>query len=140
MTPRLRQNDVAVSDKESESVTKNVQPRDCTFSRNRTKTRSASRSWQDSFRRLVRVGVRGNARPAVGQVCLVLAGNAHDEQGQVGVVVRRTPAMVEMVIPSASGSHCLTCLKRPSSLILLEAGLTLVQESDGSVWIRREIS
>jgi hypothetical protein len=139
MSPHLRQNDIIVSDEESEAETEEAHPftlqvGDCP---SKKQPRAVTRTWQECFRRLVRVGARGNTRPAVGQVCLVVVGNAHDELGQVGVVIGRTPAMVEIMVQPTSGARCVSLLKRPSSLILLEAGLTLVQDPDGSVWIRR---
>ena len=66
----------------------------------------------------------------------VMTGKLEQEQGQVGIVTRQTPCMVEVAVPAAVGVHTVTHLKKPSSLILLESGLVLVQEKDGSVWIR----
>jgi hypothetical protein len=135
---QLLQNDIIVSDEESETETEESHPCKLPVGKCPPKQPQAfTRTWQECFRRLVRVGARGNTRPAVGQVCLVVVGNAHDELGQVGVVIGRTPAMVEMMVQPTSGVRCVSLLKRPSSLILLEAGLTLVQDPDGSVWIRR---
>ena len=138
MSPRLRANDGIVSDDESETGAKVAFPKKTHVGLAQPTPRVATHSWQECFRRLVRVGARGNARPAIGQLCLVMTGNAHDELGQVGVVIRRTPAMVEMMVQPKSGAQCLLCVKRPSSLILLESGLSLVQDPDGSVWIRRD--
>jgi hypothetical protein len=81
--------------------------------------------------------VRSNAQPPVGQVCLVMAGKANQDLGQVGIVVRQAASMVEVAMKAPVGSRVLLPMKQPSSLIYLEPGLTLVQDSNGSVWIQR---
>ena len=94
-----------------------------------------SQSWRKKLSLLIRVGVRGNTRPPLGQMCLVMAGK-NEDLGQIGIVASRTPAMVAITSLRANGANMVTRLKRPSSLILLEAGLTLEQEADGSIWIQ----
>jgi hypothetical protein len=140
MSPHLRHDDIIVSDEESDTETVPPQTdkqRSC--SPHPPPRRSTSRSWQECFRHVGRVGARGNMRPSIGQACLVVSGNAHEELGQVGVVIRQTPAMVEMMVRAKSGAPDSMVMKRPSSLILLETGLVLVQDIDGSVWIRRDV-
>jgi hypothetical protein len=141
MSPHLRDDDIIVSDEESDTETVSPQTDKQRSCSPRPQPRQfSSRSWHECFRRIGRVGARGNLRPSVGQACLVVSGNAHEELGQVGVVRRHTPAMVEMMVRAKSGSQDLLVMKRPSSLILLEAGLVLVQDIDGSVWIRRDVT
>ena len=85
-------------------------------------------------------GFAGNTRPPVGQMCLVMAGRADQEQGQVGIVTRQTACMVEIAVCPKDGARTVAHLKRPSSLIWLEPGLILVQETNGAVWIRHDPS
>ena len=94
-----------------------------------------SQNWREKLALLTRVGARGNTRPPLGQMCLVMVGKNKD-LGQIGLVTSGTPAMVAITSLRTNGTDIVTRLKRPSSLILLEAGLTLEQEANGSIWIR----
>jgi hypothetical protein len=96
-----------------------------------------STKWREKLRWLTRVGTRGNTRPEVGQMCLSVVGKSGDDHGQIGIITNRAPSMVAVTMLGSSGTDTVTKLKRPSSLILLETGLTVMQDSDGSVWIRR---
>lgn len=54
--------------------------------------------WRDVYRRLTRVGYyRGNAIPAVRQMCLVMKGEVGGDEGQMTVVTRTRRVMVEIV-------------------------------------------
>jgi hypothetical protein len=99
--------------------------------------KSMSRRWQQILNRLTRTGPRGNQKPAVGQACLMMTGCSGQEEGQMGVVVNQTPAMVDVAYLGEK-QGLTTRRKRPSSLIYLETGLTMKQRSDGSVWIQHD--
>ena len=102
------------------------------------KQRAKLSSLPGRLRRLTRVGIRGNTRPSVGQLCLVMVGRAEHDQGQMGIVSRQTACMVEVSNRAKDGTHAVSHLKRPSSLVVLEPGLVLIHEKNGSVWIRHD--
>ena len=92
--------------------------------------------WRKFLCQLTRVGKRGNARPELGQLCVIMSGKVNDDLGQMGTVTNRTPAMVEIAYLTGDHHEITTRLKRPSSLIFLAPGLVIVQKTDGSVWIQ----
>ena len=136
MSPKQASNDVWVSDEETDLEA------DLSLSHGEQTTvpilkpQKKCLTWRERLMRLGRVGIRGNARPPVGQLCLVMVGSMVDEQGQLGIVTRQASCMVEVAVRPVSGARTVSHMKRPSSLILLEPGLVLVQEKNGSVWIR----
>ena len=69
-------------------------------------------------------------------MCLVMTGVAGQDEGQMGVVTRATNVMVDVTMAHKSGKGTITKLKQPRSLVFLEPGLVLVQEHNGSVWVR----
>jgi hypothetical protein len=81
--------------------------------------------------------VRGNVQPVIGQTCIVMTGVAGQDEGQMGVVTSRTRVMVEVTMVHTSGKGTITKTKQPRSLMFLEPGLGVVQDSDGAVWVRR---
>jgi hypothetical protein len=87
-------------------------------------------------KRLFRARSRGNVRPKLGQMCLVMIGESGCDEGQMGIVSERTPCMVRVTYICNQLGKEKTKLKRPSSLIMLDPNVTLVQEDDGSLWIR----
>jgi hypothetical protein len=105
----------------------------------RTQVRVA---WQDRLRRGVRyirrMRPRGNAMPAVGTHCIVIVGDAKQDLGQMAQVSSRKSKMVEIKYRGKQDRRMDYKMKRPSSLIMLEEGLVLQQDVDGTVWIRRE--
>jgi hypothetical protein len=80
--------------------------------------------------------IRGNVQPQIGQLCIIMTGVAGQDEGQMGIVTSRTRVMVEVTLASKSGEGIITKTKQPRSLVLLEAGLVMVQDPDGSVWVR----
>ena len=80
--------------------------------------------------------MRGNVQPKVGQSCIIMIGVAGQDEGQMGIVTGRTRVMVEVTLAAKSGEGIITKTKQPRSLVLLEAGLLMVQDPDGSVWVR----
>jgi hypothetical protein len=96
-------------------------------------------AWQERFRRnvrrLTRMEPRGNKLPRVGTHCLVMVGNGAQEVGQMAQVTRLTAKMVEIKYCGAKNQRFEHKLKRPNSLIMLDAGVTVVQDAHGTVWI-----
>ena len=66
-----------------------------------------------------------------------MKGKAGDDEGQVGIISDRTAAMVHVTDASDRHGGRTKKLKRPSSLIMLDQNVTLVQEKDGTVWVRQ---
>jgi hypothetical protein len=101
----------------------------------------ASGTWRQRvnwrIRQLVRVGRAGSQLPLVGQGCLVLRGDEQKDLGQEAVITKRTAARIQISYRDSTGRQA-TRLKHPSSLILLEDGLHVSQDANGSVWIKRE--
>jgi hypothetical protein len=89
------------------------------------------------LRRLARVGKAGSELPQIGQPCLILRGVEGKDLGQQAIITTQTKARVEVSFRAQSGRQ-MTKLKHPSSLILLEDGLEVVQDERGFVWIKRE--
>ena len=138
MSPREVRSGICVSDEESgeEQELSPIQEKPSVIPF--WKRRVGKSSWRERINHLPRVGIRGNVRPSVGQLCLVMTGKVDQDHGQVGIVTRQTSCMVEVTMRPSKGDRTVDFLKRPSSLILLAAGLFLVQEKDGSVWIRHD--
>jgi hypothetical protein len=83
------------------------------------------------------VGKAGSELPQIGQPCLILRGVEGKDLGQQAIITTQTKARVEVSFRAQSGRQ-MTKLKHPSSLILLEDGLEVVQDERGFVWIKRE--
>jgi hypothetical protein len=79
---------------------------------------------------------RGNSRPKLGQMCLVMTGETGNDEGQMAVVSDRTTSMVRITYMCNSHGLIKSKLKRPSSLIMLDPAVTLVQDNVGTMWIR----
>jgi hypothetical protein len=79
---------------------------------------------------------RGNNRPKVGQMCLVMTGETGNDEGQMAVVSDRTTSMVRITYMCNPHGLIKSKLKRPSSLVMLDPAVTLVQDDDGTMWIR----
>ena len=96
-------------------------------------------AWQErlrlSIRRLTRMETRGNRLPKVGTHCLVIVGNVTQDVGQMAEVTKVTVKMVEIKFRGSRNKQWEHKLKRPNSLIMLETGLTMVQDAHGTVWI-----
>ena len=136
MTPHLTRNVRLVSDDDEEEEDSQALRNEKAYKASCPEKRKFSKRWREKLALLTRVGPRGNSRPQLGQMCLTMVGKVNDDLGQIGVVTSVTPCMVSITSLRKDGITTATRLKRPSSLILLEAGLTVVQEKDGSIWIR----
>jgi hypothetical protein len=79
----------------------------------------------------------GDALPKVGQRCLVVTGESGQDVGQMGRVTRVMAVMMEIAYRHGRDGLVRIRRKRPSSVIMLEDGLELAQEPDGTVWVRR---
>ena len=88
-------------------------------------------------RQLAQYRPHGSTRPELGQKCLIMKGKAGDDEGQVGIISDRTAAMVHVTYASDQHGGRTSKLKRPSSLIMLDPDVTLVQKKDGTIWIRQ---
>jgi hypothetical protein len=94
-------------------------------------------TWHQLFGQLTRTTVRGNVQPPIGQMCLIMTGVAGQDEGQMGVVTRRSKVMVDITMAHKSRKGTLTKSKHVWSLVLLEPGLVMTQDQDGSVWVQR---
>jgi hypothetical protein len=96
-------------------------------------------AWQErlrlSIQRLTRMEPRGNRLPNVGTHCIVIVGNITQEVRQMAQVTKVTAKMVEIKFRWPRNKQLEHKLKRPNSLIMLETGLTMVQDVHGTVWI-----
>jgi hypothetical protein len=96
-------------------------------------------TWQErlhkNFRELTRMEPRGNVRPKIGTRCLVMVGNVTQDVGQMAQVTKLTAKMVEVKYRGARSRQLEHKMKQPSSLMMLETGLTMVQDAHGTVWI-----
>ena len=72
----------------------------------------------------------GKELPPVGQRCLVVRGKEGHDLGQTAIVAMQTRARVGVAYLDLKGFV-------PSLLMLLEDGLEVGRDEDGSVWIRR---
>ena len=95
-----------------------------------------TRHLRETYSQLTQVGQHGNVLPALGQQCLIIKGKVGVDEGQMGIIVDQTAAMVEVSFIKDNTGQRVSKLKRPSSLILLETGLTVVQEKNGTVWVQ----
>jgi hypothetical protein len=100
------------------------------------KAMSMRERWLRRFAQLTRTTLRGNVQPVIGQACIVMTGVAGQDEGQMGIVTNKTKIMVEVTMVHASGKGTVTKTKQPRSLVFLEAGLGVVQDDNGSVWVR----
>ena len=76
-------------------------------------------------------------QPAIGQMCIVMTGVAGQDAGQMGIATSKTKVMVEVTMAHQSGKGTITKAKQVRSLVFLEPGLGMVQDPNGSVWVRR---
>ena len=93
--------------------------------------------WRGIMHRLTWVGQRGDIKPSVGQICLVMKGKVGEDEGQMAVITGTRKVMVEIAWKSDAAGRHRRKLKQPQSLVMLEEGLVVQRASDGSVWIRR---
>jgi len=54
----------------------------------------------------------------------------------MGVITSQSRVMVDVTFARKTGIGTQTKRKQPCSLVLLEPGLSLVQDANGSVWVR----
>jgi hypothetical protein len=76
--------------------------------------------------------------PEVGAQCIVVVGNARQDLGQMAQVTQRKTKMVEIQYRGTKNRRLDHKMKHPSSLIMLEDGLTVTQDEHGTVWVCRE--
>jgi hypothetical protein len=105
-------------------------------------TRAQKRAaWRERLRKGVRhlthMGPRGNKMPEVGTHCIVVVGNARQDIGQMAQVIERKTKMVEIQYRGRKNRRLERKTKQPSSLIMLEDGLTMMQDAHGTVWVCR---
>jgi hypothetical protein len=95
--------------------------------------------WRQLLKLMTRTTVRGNVQPPIGQLCIIMTGVAGQDAGQMGVVTHHNKVMVEVTFAARAGKGTTTKTKQPRSLVLLEPGLIMVQDINGSVWIRSAV-
>ena len=100
---------------------------------------SARLAWyqrlRKGFRHMAHMEPRGNSRPEIGMHCIIMVGTEQD-RGQMAQVVDRKAQMVGVKFRAATNRRMEYKVKRPSSLIMLESGLTMKQDAHGStVWV-----
>ena len=105
----------------------------------RQTTRSyRSRNWISRVRNLTRTGRNGARLPPVGRYCLVLKGDADKDVGRMALVTRQTKSMVTVVWKEEITGATKEKLKHPESLVQLEEGLAVEQDSFGMLWVVRQ--
>jgi hypothetical protein len=120
-----------VSEEESED--------DDVESMGRRTTRSyRSRSWISRVRNLTRTGRNGARLPPVGRYCLILKGDADKDVGRMALVTRQTKSRVSVTWKEETTGATKERLKHPESLVQLEEGLVVEQDSFGMLWIVRQ--
>jgi hypothetical protein len=87
-------------------------------------------------KRLFQAPPRGNVRPKLGQMCLIMTGETGRDEGQMGIISDQTPCMVRVTYVCDQYGKQRTKLKRPSSLVMLDPRVTMSQDANGTVWIR----
>ena len=65
-----------------------------------------------------------------------MKGDVGGDEGQMAVITGTRKVMVKIAWLDQTSKKKLWKMKQPRSLIFLEEGLAVVQETDGSVWIR----
>jgi hypothetical protein len=103
----------------------------------RNKRGYRSRNWLKRVAWLTRTGRNGTKQPPVGRICLILKGDMNKDLGRMGVVSRQTKSMVSIVWKDEDTGRTHEKLKQPESLIQLEEGLKVEQDTDGMLWIVR---
>lgn len=103
----------------------------------RSKRGYRSRNWLKRVAWLTRTGRNGSKRPPVGRICLVLKGDMDKDLGRMGVVSRQTKSMVSIVWKDEETGQTCEKLKQPESLVQLEDGLGVEQDTDGMLWVVR---
>ena len=96
--------------------------------------------WQHLLDQLTHTSVRGNVQPQIGQFCIIMTGIAAQDKGQMGIVTSQTKVMVGVSYIPTNGRGISTKTKQPRSLVMLEPGLVMIQDPDGSVWVRSSLS
>ena len=94
--------------------------------------RETRRLWSQ----ISRLRPTGNTVPAIGQACLIIKGKAGVDQGQVGIISDTTASMVWVTYLQDHHGQQVSKLKRPSSLIMLDPGVSVAQDAQGTIWIR----
>jgi hypothetical protein len=74
--------------------------------------------------------------PSIGQACLIVKGKTGVDEGQVGVVSDTAAAMVWVTYRHDHHGRRVSKLKRPSSLIMLDPGVVVSQDDNGTIWVR----
>jgi hypothetical protein len=96
-----------------------------------------SRNWLKWVAWLTWTGRNGTKRPPVGQICLVLKGEMDKDLGWMGVVSHQTKSMVSIIWKDEDTGQTQEKLKQPESLVQLEDGLRVEQDTDGMLWVVR---
>jgi hypothetical protein len=129
----------AITDEEETDGSSNVDGYDTDSIPEKRQRRMA---WQERLRKgvrhMTRMEPRGNQLPDVGTHCVIVVGNAKQEVGQLAQITEQKAQMVQVQYRGARNRRLESKLKRPSSLIMLEKGLTMRQDEYGTVWICSE--
>jgi hypothetical protein len=129
----------AITDEEETDGSSNVDEYDTDSG---TDKRPGRMAWQERLRKgvrhMTRMGPRGNQLPEVGAHCIIIVGNTRQDVGQLAQVTEQKAQMVQVQYRGAKNRRLESKLKRPSSLIMLEKGLTMKQDRYGTVWICSE--
>jgi hypothetical protein len=129
----------AITDEEETDGSSNVDVYDTDSIPEKRQRRMA---WQERLRKgvrhMTRMEPRGNQLPDIGAHCVIVVGNAKQEVGQLAQITEQKAQMVQVQYRGARNRRLESKLKRPSSLIMLEKGLTMRQDEYGTVWICSE--
>jgi hypothetical protein len=93
--------------------------------------------WKLILQSLPRFRIRSERQWGVGERVLVMTGKPGLDEGQVAIVTEQKRCMVEVAFRGPDGT-IRRKLKRSGTLIGVRPGVTLVQASDGAMWMQPE--
>jgi hypothetical protein len=132
---KLRQ--TVTSSRENRWVTDNEEETDSGQERPKEKQERSPSWWKLVLQSLPRFHVRSERQWRVGERVLVMTGKPGLDEGQVAIVTERKRCMVEIAFRGPDGTIRRKA-KRSGSLVGLRPGVTVVQGSDGIMWIQSE--
>jgi hypothetical protein len=124
-----------VTDDETDCVSENIDDKRDEDDENCRKRVAWQERLRKGVRHLMRLEPRGNVLPEVGTRCIVMVGNAKQDLGQMAEVTDQKVHMVGVKYRGAKNRRLEYKVKRPSSLVMLETGLTVKQDKHGTVWV-----
>mgnify|MGYP000217236780 CR=1 FL=1 len=122
---------------ENRWVTDDEEATDAGQERPKEKQERSPSWWKLMLQGVPRFQVRSERQWRVGERVLVMTGKPGLDEGQVAIVTERKRCMVEIAFRAPDGT--IQRKAKPSgSLVGLRPGVTVVQGSDGTMWIQLE--